>query len=314
MNGIPLIGRQPSVTPCFMRFVLVTFGSFGDLHPYLAVGLTLRARGHQAVIATSALYREKVLGLGLEFAAVRPDLPEPGSDPELLRRLMDPVRGTERIVREIFMPAVRETFADLLAACTGADGLLSHPLAYPASLVAARVPGLRWVSSHLAPIGFLSAHDPPVMPPLPWLERLRPLGVPFHRALFGLVKRGVRSWGEPLAELRAGLGFPRVVDPLFDDGHSPTGVLAMFSPAFAAPQPDWPARTVATGFPFYDRATADAGLPAELAVFLDAGPPPVVFTLGTSAVQTAGDFFAESLGAAERLGRRAVLLDRKSVV
>ena len=38
------------------RIVLTTFGSLGDLHPYIAVALGLQARGHEAVIATSGAY------------------------------------------------------------------------------------------------------------------------------------------------------------------------------------------------------------------------------------------------------------------
>ena len=49
-------------------------------------------------------------------------------------------------------------------------------------------------------------------------------------------------------------------------------------------------------------------MPPGLAEFLDAGPPPIVFTLGSSAVLTAGRFYEESAEAARRLGRRAVLL------
>jgi UDP:flavonoid glycosyltransferase YjiC (YdhE family) len=45
-----------------------------------------------------------------------------------------------------------------------------------------------------------------------------------------------------------------------------------------------------------------------LASFLDAGPPPLVFTLGSSAVAAAGDFYPASLGAVERLGARALFL------
>jgi hypothetical protein len=39
------------------RIVLTTFGSLGDLHPYIAIALGLQARGHEAVIATSGYYR-----------------------------------------------------------------------------------------------------------------------------------------------------------------------------------------------------------------------------------------------------------------
>jgi UDP:flavonoid glycosyltransferase YjiC (YdhE family) len=74
------------------------------------------------------------------------------------------------------------------------------------------------------------------------------------------------------------------------------------------PQPDWPAHTLATGFPFYDQAEHGQGIDPDLERFLEGGPPPVVFTLGSSAVQHAGNFYPESLAAVRRLGCRAVFL------
>lgn len=77
------------------------------------------------------------------------------------------------------------------------------------------------------------------------------------------------------------------------------------------PQPDWPPQTIVTGFPFYDERgrPGDASeLPPELTRFLGAGPPPVVFTLGSSAVWVAKDFYRESIVAAQNLGERALLL------
>jgi UDP:flavonoid glycosyltransferase YjiC (YdhE family) len=71
------------------------------------------------------------------------------------------------------------------------------------------------------------------------------------------------------------------------------------------PQPDWPENVRITGFVFYNGPDV---LAPELEAFLDAGPPPVVFTLGTSAVAAAGRFYEESVGAVRRLGVRAVLL------
>ena len=59
---------------------------------------------------------------------------------------------------------------------------------------------------------------------------------------------------------------------------------------------------------FTDEADAVGGLPKELARFLDEGPAPVVFTLGSAAVMDAGRFYEHSAVAAERLGMRAVLL------
>jgi UDP:flavonoid glycosyltransferase YjiC (YdhE family) len=88
-------------------------------------------------------------------------------------------------------------------------------------------------------------------------------------------------------------------------------VLALFSSVIAKPQPDWPPHTRVMGFPFYDRRdrAGDIDLidPA-LADFLEAGEPPVVFTLGSSAFWVAEDFYAESIAAARAAGVRALLL------
>jgi UDP:flavonoid glycosyltransferase YjiC (YdhE family) len=52
----------------------------------------------------------------------------------------------------------------------------------------------------------------------------------------------------------------------------------------------------------------EAAVPATIEGFLDDGEPPIVFTLGSSAVGAAGSFYDESVGAAEATGRRAILL------
>ena len=82
----------------------------------------------------------------------------------------------------------------------------------------------------------------------------------------------------------------------------------MFSPLLGKPQPDWPANAEITGFVFYDGDAGRQGLPEEIERFLNAGEPPVVFTLGSAAVLDAGSFYDESAKAALTAGVRAVLL------
>ena len=160
----------------------------------------------------------------------------------------------------------------------------------------------------LAPLSFFSATDPPVVPGAEFLERLRGLGPWFHGGLFRLARRNVAGWCDPWHRLRAELGLPPTADnPLFEGQHAPRLVLALFSGELAAPQSDWPPQTAVTGFPFFDEDGA-SDLSTELARFLDAGPPPIVFTLGSSAVKDAGRFYEHGAAAARALGRRAVLL------
>ena len=289
------------------RVLLATFGSHGDIHPFLAVALGLRDRGYTPIVATNEHYRAKIEGLGLAFRSCRPDTADPAEDPSLMRRVMDPNYGPIIVVRELVMPAVRAMYEDLDAAAGGGvDLIVSHPLTFAAPLVAERR-GVRWASTVLAPMSFLSPHDPPVLPPIAFLARLRGLGPRFHGPLFRFLTGSIRSWSEPYHRLRAELGLPPGGDPLFEGAHSPHRMLALFSPVLGSPQPDWPANTIQTGFPFYDRDLAPE-FPADLAAFLDSGPAPIVFTLGTAAVFRAGKFYRHGLEAARRLGRRAVLL------
>jgi UDP:flavonoid glycosyltransferase YjiC (YdhE family) len=79
---------EPSPVKKGRRIVLTTFGSLGDFHPYVAIALGLKARGHEAVLATGECYRAKVEALGLGFRAVRPDSALV-TDPVAMRRFMD---------------------------------------------------------------------------------------------------------------------------------------------------------------------------------------------------------------------------------
>lgn len=287
------------------RIVLTTFGSFGDIHPYMAIALELQARGHYPVIATSALYREKIEGAGLSFAAIRPDLPPPRQqDQEMMDRVMEPRTGLKYLMEELIFPYVREGYADLLQASKGADLLVTHPITFAGPLVARRT-GMPWISTVLSPLSFFSAYDPPMPPFWPWTNKIRLLGPGFMKLLMDLVKRNYRS--KEVDEIRLELDIPDYGNPAFDGQHSPALVLALFSKHFAAPQPDWPPQTRITGFAFYD-GRHETAMPPELLEFLNAGEVPIIFTLGSSAVWVARDFFHESIAAAKKLERRAVLL------
>ena len=291
------------------RILLGTFGSLGDLHPAIALALELRQRGHRAEIATSEFYREKIMALGLGFHPLRPAVVV---DEALVRKLMDGNRGSEYLLRELVFPAVRDMHADLTqAAAIGADCLVTSELIYPAPIIAATT-GLPWISYSLAPISLFSVFDPPLLPGPPGLPWLQSLGPAPNRFLRGLAKVATHRWWKPLRDFRVELGLSPGEHPLFEGKYSPQLDLALFSSVLQSPQSDWPISTVQCGFPFYDEPGSAPALPSAVADFLAAGPPPIVFTLGSSAVFAADDFYARSAEAARRLGRRALLLVGKN--
>jgi rhamnosyltransferase subunit B len=289
------------------HFLFTPFGSLGDLHPYMAVGLGLQARGHRVTIATSGIYREKVLGEGFGFRPFRPDVSHFLHDPEAMRKAFHPRSGSEYLFRRILLPAVEQSYEDTLEAARDADLIVGHPAAFATPTVA-EVLKKRWISVTLQPMVFLSMHDPPMISGLPLAHRLVRYGPRFWGPALRLVRLVARRWAAPLTRLRRRLGLAELRNPAIDDMLSPYGTQAWFSRVFATPQPDWPANTRITGFPFYDKLEAGQGMSEELRRFLDAGPPPVVFTLGSSAVMDAGSFYRESAAAAQALGVRAVLL------
>lgn len=296
------------------RIVLTTYGSFGDIHPYVALALELRARGHRPVIATSEVYREKIERIGLDFHPVRPDFPSfdrLDEVAEIMRRAIDARTGSEFVIKEMFMNHIRDSYEDLSAAARGADLLVTHAITFAGPILAQKT-GLPWVSSLLSPISFFSAFDPIFPPQAGRLMKLFALSPVFlNRLLLRFVKRRIANWEKPAAELRAELGLPPNGSAIIEGQHSPTLVLALFSKVLADARPDWPPNTHVTGFCFYDRRDLEQDEPRlepALQKFLDEGEPPIVFTLGSAAVWNAGDFYQESIAALSSLGQRAVLL------
>jgi rhamnosyltransferase subunit B len=288
-----------------MRFVITSFGSLGDLNPYIGLGLALKSRGHEAVLAIPHYYVPYAGSAGLTGHPIRPDV-DPSSR-DIVRKIMHPFRGAEFLIRKWMMPNVEAAYEDLDALLRDDDVLVSHPLTYAAPVVAERR-GLMWASSVLAPLGFFSRLDPPLMVVHPFVEAVRQKAPGLYRHLPRIADVTSRTWGREVATLRQRLGLPRGANPVVAGQFSPYLNLGMFSRHLARPQLDWPANTVVTGAVSYD--AVHGGMPRLLEEFLDSGPPPLVFTLGSSAVASkyAPTFYQASIDAAAALGVRAVLL------
>jgi rhamnosyltransferase subunit B len=295
------------------RIVMATFGSLGDLHPYIAVALELKRRGHLPAIATTDRYRNTVESLGIAFTSMCPLEDQLGDLTEIVSRVFNVRRGTEYLIKDLVMPYVREAYRDLSRAAADADLLVTHPLAFAGRLLAEKK-NISWASTVLAPLSLMSAIDPPLFAQATWLRSVRRLGPAPYRWLLGAIKFSCRRWERPLAEFRRELGLPYTrQQALFDGQFSPALNLALFSGEIARPQVDWPINTKVCGFARYDGASIDPASMSRLEAFLAAGDPPLVFALGSSAVMIAGDFWKAAIDAVRRLRRRAILITGKDL-
>ncbi|MBV8967775.1 MAG: glycosyltransferase, partial [Verrucomicrobia bacterium] len=283
-----------------MHYVLATIGSLGDLHPILALGRELSRLGHRVVIATSEMHQVAVEAAGLELAPLRPNFE---IEPERARWLFDPIWGPPRLLRDLIFPQIEPMYEDLATIARSADGLVAGEIVFAAPLLAEKT-GLPYAYYCTAPSSLISAYDPPVLAPAPYLRHLRWLGPKPHQVLHRSLRSASRPWGKPVVELRRKLGISLDPHPSFEGKFSRNLNLIGFSRVFAAPQPDWPVHSVQPGFLFYDRSSEEE-LPAAAERFLAGGEPPMVFTLGSSVVHLQTDFYEHALTVTQQLRRRA---------
>ncbi len=301
----PSLARRP-------RIVLATFGTHGDVNPFIALAIALTQRGAQPLIAAASSYRAKIEAEGIAFHPMRPDVDEVaarlGMDQQQIARAI--AARPEFILKDVVLPSLREAYDDAMTVIRDADAAITNSVAYGAQLAAEKC-GLPHFGVALQPFVFLSIHDPPIVATLPrgsaWIYRFAPWCT---RAFFGLGKIVARRWARPIDALRREIGLPPAkTHPLFEGQFDGNGAIGMFSTLFGAPQPDHPPNTSIVGFAFYDSEVGGTPeLSGDLGEFLKGGPPPIVFTQGTSAVHDAHEFVRESLTAMRELDARAVFV------
>ncbi|MBK8553269.1 MAG: glycosyltransferase [Ignavibacteria bacterium] len=122
------------------NILLTTYGSHGDLNPYLTLAILLKKAGHNVTIASVKLYKEKVESIGCEFIPLRPDLDEISPDDDWAKKVNDSRRGAEFIARELIGPYIDENYKTLMSATENCDLIISHVLTFVTPIVAEKDP------------------------------------------------------------------------------------------------------------------------------------------------------------------------------
>jgi len=287
-----------------VRVLLTTIGSAGDVHPYIAIGVELRQRGHDVLLMTNPYFESRVRGAGLMFGAL-------GTREEYLGAIADPRLVSPRVsgrfvVNELILSRAREHFVATRRAIREfrPHAALRHIISFGPDW-ALRREHVPTASASLTPLFWFSRDDPgafgafsPQMR-LAWLWRA---ALPWARRYAGFV------FDRRVNALRIECGLDPQRDA-FVNGLRGDGVkLGLWSPAFRSPTPGDPADATICGFCVYDTYPEHAEEEASLEAFVARGDPPLVFTLGSSVVHHAGDFYQRARTASATLARRCVLL------
>ena len=290
-----------------LNVLLPTLGSAGDVHPFIALGTALLARGHRATIITNPFFRETIEAQGLGFLPVGTvaDVESAVLDPDLWH----PTKGFEVVARRVIIPATAEIFRLIENQADDDTVVAASSIAFGARVAQEKL-GLPTASVHLQPTVIRSLIDHGMFGTVR-VSPSQPMW--FKRALFRLIDWVAidRLLQRPLNDFRATLGLSPVTRVLERWIHSPACVIGLFHDWFAPPQADWPPNVHLVGFPLWDGGghvtSTESRLPAEVRDFLDAGEPPVIVTPGSAAATMQG-YFIESIAALHGLGLRGMLI------
>ena len=104
-----------------MHALLLTLGSYGDVHPFLGLGAQLRARGHRVTLLTNDHFRSlaEAQGLGFEPIGSAEEYHQLSQDPELWHSR----RGGFRVM-EVLGAYLRQAY-DVLASLAGPESVVA---------------------------------------------------------------------------------------------------------------------------------------------------------------------------------------------
>lgn len=284
-----------------MKVAILTYGSRGDVEPFVALARGFLQSGHSVRLAAPESFAEFAGSHGIEC------VPLPGDPDRLVAEMVDEAGPNwarmVMVMSRFILPLAVEVLERVQRAADGADVIIHSFLMTQVGHEAALRQGIPDISAQLFPVfAATSAFPGVVFPDLPFGPTYRRLthtvvNQTFHlggRFLYSRVRHN-RPWLPKLNRWPFG-------------GRPPhnTPILFGFSPCVIPRPGDWPESVQMTGYWFLEPAGGD-GVDAALRSFIDAGSPPVYIGFGSMIAGDANRLAAATVDALEMTGRRAVL-------
>jgi len=268
-----------------MNINILTIGTRGDVQPYIALGLGLKARGHDVTLATLEEFKSQVVGYGLEHDVLRGDFIGAAQD----AKTNNPLK-----LIKIYTEMARETLADEWSSARSAQAFIYNPAAFGGHHIAEKLDVPSFAAFPAPMYTPTSAFPSPFFP----FANLGFLNKASHR-LFA--KMSTSIYRKPIDEWRRDvLKLPP------SKNQKPVKTLYAYSKAVLPVPEDWDESSVVTGYWFLD-APVDWQLPQDLVAFIQNGPPPAYVGFG-SMFMNGGKQKTEMVLEALRLsGQRGIL-------
>ncbi|MRW88063.1 hypothetical protein GJ698_28705 [Pseudoduganella sp. FT26W] len=259
-----------------MKIGLQTWGSHGDIRPFVALAEGLQLAGHAVTLlitcVDSAVYADMVSPSGVDIRVIASPVIEPSSASELGEaaiRMRNPLTQMKKLIEGGLLPAEEAMLSAALEVAERSDLLVGHYFMYPLQIAAERA-GKPYVSVLLSHAAIPSAYS-------------HPLGLPFGQGVLWRLTRWAlqRAAGPYPNRLRARLHMPLTTDIVTQVWLSPQLTLVGVSPQICERQPDWPPSIQVCGFLDMPNMQLEGRLTEAMEAFLAAGAAPVYMTFGS---------------------------------
>jgi UDP:flavonoid glycosyltransferase YjiC (YdhE family) len=283
----------------------MSVGSRGDAQPYVALGLGLKAAGHEVILATHEDFRGFVEEYGLEFRPLAGNPRSMMESPEGKRVAgsgANPLLFARTFARS-FSGYADEFFRGSLAACEGAEAIIYAYFALTGYGIARKknVPGMLALLQPMNRTTRFPLQPSPIFGTWNGIYNWTTMVV--AQQLFGQIfKKQMNRWNKKLGlpPMPAG-GFYSLAD------RENIPVLYGYSPTLVPKPRDWRDNTHVTGF-WYLGAPKGWTPPEGLLRFLAAGEPPVYVGFGSMTTKDPQKTTRIVVEALRRAGKRGVIL------
>lgn len=283
------------------RILMVGKGSYGDMFPLLAIAQTLKTAGHSVRVATQQPHMQAVSSIEVEQIPIDASAVTEGTGIGKFRDLY----------RTLAPLSLRNEYEAIADAVQSSDLVIGNQLAF-AGVLAAKKYHKPWVFCAASPLAIPSYQDPPLFPYLQGIQRTTRH---YPSAQIGLIKLARFASGLLMhrhTRIQKQLNIYDGKHPRFEGIYSDLLNIMPVSKSLLAPQPDWPANTVVSGFSWFDPSfMRNEQELNRIMAFIDRGEAPIVIAPSGMQRIRPGNFFHESLAACKLLSRRAIVIAAK---
>ena len=263
-----------------MNIGIQTWGSEGDVRPFLALAAGLRAAGHDVTLAVTHVTNKDYTDLGASFGVPVRQVGRLGADlpklaGEVLAGKLTILGQVDLILRDLFAPVAQDMLSEAKRLCRENELVIGHFLVHPLK-AAAELSSRPHVSVFLAPL-IPSAYFPP--PGVPHFGKV--LNVIFW-LIGGLVMD--RMFLPSVNAIRQAEGLPPYSNAMREAFLSPRLNLVASSPSLVPPPADWDNTIRVCGAFHLPEQRSLSPVPERVQRFIAANPPPVYMTFGSMSI------------------------------